>query len=375
MENVLSSYATYEFRISAFNEFGYGLPSVPSPKYNTPSDKPNIFPSNIGGGGGKIGDLTITWDPLKPSEQNGPGIYYKVFWRRKHHEHEYQSLPLEEYKNTGKAVIQISSQFYYTEYEVKVQAINDIGKGPISPAVTIFSAEDMPQVAPQLVVARSYNSTCLNVSWNPIEQTREKVRGELIGYRIRYWKQSNPQDSLYYLSRNKRPWTLVVGLQPDTYYEVKVMAYNSAGEGPESERFIERTYRKAPQRPPASVFVHRVNPSTVKVVWRYVQPSFDEEPLEGFKIRVWELDQDMSTAKDTIIPIESKLEAYISDLSPAQSYNLRVLAFSNGGDGRMSSPTNKFQMGDPAAFRSSAPRNVFGSGIFILLLLRIFYFI
>jgi len=28
-----------------------------------------------------------------------------------------------------------------------------------------------------------------------------------------------------------------VGLQPDTYYFVKVMAYNAAGEGPESERF------------------------------------------------------------------------------------------------------------------------------------------
>ena len=50
--------------------------------------------------------------------------------------------------------------------------------------VTIFSAEDMPQVSPVQVSALSYNSTALNVSWLPIEQTRERIRGKLIGYRV-----------------------------------------------------------------------------------------------------------------------------------------------------------------------------------------------
>lgn len=126
------------------------------------------------------------------------------------------------------------------------------------------------------------------------------------------------EDSIYYLSRTIRPWALIVGLQPDTQYYVKVMAYNSAGEGPESERYIgkqlkrsfncfvfyasysiyiswdthylcinfftERTYRKAPQKPPSSVAVFGVNPSTVRVTWRYVQPSLEEEPLQGYKV-------------------------------------------------------------------------------------------
>lgn len=48
----------------------------------------------------------------------------------------------------------------------------------------IYSAEDMPQVSPQQVFAISYNSTALNVSWTPIDQSREMLRGKLIGHRV-----------------------------------------------------------------------------------------------------------------------------------------------------------------------------------------------
>jgi len=223
LENVLNPYSSYEFRVFAFNEFGYGSPSLPSPRFSTPPDKPRKAPLNISGGGGKIGDLTITWDPLNPSDQNGPGVYYKIFWRRKGYEKEFQSLSLREYGNIGSSVVSIPQQYYYTEYEVKVQAINDMGEGPVSNIETVYSAEDMPQAAPQLVYSMSYNSTSLNVTWQPIEQTRERVRGKLIGHRIKYWQKTiSEEDATYYLSRTTRPWSLVVGLQPDTYYYVKV---------------------------------------------------------------------------------------------------------------------------------------------------------
>ena len=45
----------------------------------------------------------------------------------------------------------------------------------------------------------------------------------------------------------------------------------------------------------------------------------------------------------------NKLEAVISDLTPGKTYYLRVLAFSQGGEGKMSSPSWQFQMGDPDA--------------------------
>lgn len=240
----LNPWSGYEFSVCAVNELGIGVGSAPSPLYNTISDKPYIYPRNVGGGGGKIGDLTIRWTPLLPEEQNGHGIHYKIYWRlhdtiNNRSENDWATEVLKQYGNTGSAIVQIQPKNYYTKYDVKVQAINDIGAGPESPMATIYSAEDMPQVAPQQPVAIGFNSTCFNVTWNPINQTREAIRGNLIGHRLKYWKQGfKEEDAVYYLSRSKRPWALIVGLEPDTYYFVKVMAYNAAGEGPESERYL-----------------------------------------------------------------------------------------------------------------------------------------
>lgn len=121
---------------------------------------------------------------MPPQDHNGPGLHYKVFWRRSEHDTEFQSLELKDQGNIGMAVVRIQSEFFYTRYDVKVQAKNDIGWGPESKISTIYSAEDMPHVAPQQTAARSFNSTALNVTWLPVEQTREKIRGKLIGYRV-----------------------------------------------------------------------------------------------------------------------------------------------------------------------------------------------
>lgn len=125
------------------------------------------------------------FQPLPSQDQNAPGIYYKIFWRRHGTNREFQFQELKEYGNVGVAVVRIEGDYYYTEFDVKVQAINDIGKGPESSVFVIYSAEDMPQVAPQQVAARSFNSTSLNVTWNPIDLRRENIRGKLIGHRVR----------------------------------------------------------------------------------------------------------------------------------------------------------------------------------------------
>ena len=122
---------------------------------------------------------------------------------------------------------------------------------------TLSDCRSFFQVAPTQVGARPFNSTAINITWNDIPDVREKVRGELIGYRIKYWRQDLNEitESQYLLSRSVEPHALIIGLQPNSYYWVRVMAYNSAGPGPESERFLERTFKLRPQKPPTAVQV------------------------------------------------------------------------------------------------------------------------
>lgn len=183
----LSPYCSYEFAIAASNNLGTGAMSLPSPSHNTLHDKPFTAPRRIEGGGGKIGDLIITWETLPPMEQNAPGMHYKVYYRLhgKSGDSEWAGKILKQEGNVGKAVIHFEKDNnYYTKYDVKVQAINDQGMGPESNVSVIYSAEDMPQVAPQQVYARGLNSTALNVTWAPVDQSREMIRGKLTGHRV-----------------------------------------------------------------------------------------------------------------------------------------------------------------------------------------------
>lgn len=172
----------------------------------------------------------------------------------------------------------------------------------------------------------------------------------MIGHRIKYWRNGHdPEtDSLTLLNRGISQWGLIISLQPDTEYYVSVMAYNDAGSGPESEPFLSRTYKAAPQRPPTSVTVKAVDSTSVIVTWRGGSTvTADEEPILGYKVRYWEADQPLAKAKDVYKYLDGgDLEAVISGLVPGKVYKLRVLAYSWGGDGKMSSPAWEFKVGD-----------------------------
>lgn len=347
--NVLSPYSRYSFRVSAINSLGMGEPSDPSPFYHTDKDVPHVPPSNVGGGGGKTGSLTITWDPLSPQEWNDNEVWYNVSYKPADSNRKFEEISLKSRKNIGLHVVNVGEENYYKPYIVKVRAINTIGAGPYSDEVEIYSAENMPQVQPSQVYAIAYNSTALNVTWAAMDLHREKIRGKLIGYRIKYWQNGRnaEADSLILLKRGLDNWGLIVGLQPNIEYNVAVMAYNSAGSSVESAPYLARTFKAAPLRPPTNVRVEALNPTSVSVSWRGVLPSTEEEPIKGYKVRYWESDEDMTSAKEVYRYLDGNdLQVVVSGLTIGKAYKLRVLAFSNGGDGKMSSPVREFKIGD-----------------------------
>lgn len=107
--------------------------------------------------------------------------------------------------------------------------------------------------------------------------------------------------------------------------------------------YFSDTTIKGPKRPPTSIQVYGVNSTTVRVAWHIVAVSEEEEKIKGYKVRVWEDGDDISTAKEIIVPDGEKSEAIVDSLKPDHLYKLRVLAYSESGDGRMSSPAPRFQ--------------------------------
>ncbi len=57
----LRPYSRYAIRVRAENRIGTSDPSQPSDEFWTHCIKPDLYPKEVGGGGGKVGDLVITW--------------------------------------------------------------------------------------------------------------------------------------------------------------------------------------------------------------------------------------------------------------------------------------------------------------------------
>ncbi|XP_064632157.1 contactin-like isoform X2 [Lineus longissimus] len=343
----LLAYNSYMFRVIAYNTYGSGDPSHPSSIYTTRPDKPFVIPRNLGGGGGKVGTLTITWDPLPVNEHNGPGLMYRVFFRRADISNQDKDTKVEVKHPTAMYTETIGALNFYLPYNVRIQAFNDMGNGPISEWVQIYSAEGMPVATPMNVRARGYNSSALEVLWDMVPDTREGVKGRVMGYRINYWKKDIENEMDDYIRQtilNQTDRGKIIGLRPNQYYELNVMVFNNAGNGPKSAMRYERTWRNAPQDPPRNVKVKYLTDKSISVHWRGVSISNKEEPLEGYIVRYWPAGESMVNAIDHYAG--KVVDSVLTNLEPAPTrYYLRVLGYSRGGFGKMSSPILQLQIG------------------------------
>ncbi|XP_072257608.1 neuronal cell adhesion molecule isoform X24 [Pyxicephalus adspersus] len=261
----LSPYVNYSFRVIAVNEIGRSDPSVPSERYMTKAAEPDINPSDIKGIGTEPDNLVITWNPLNGFDSNGPGLQYKVSWRQKDFDEEWTSVIV---ANVSKYIVSGTPTF--VPYEIKVQALNDLGYAPEPPVVIGHSGEDLPMVAPGNVEVEVLNATLAKVQWDAVPLTT--VRGHLQGYRVYYWKAINQTN------RNRRhieKWMLTFagnrthgmlpGLLPNTNYILNVRVVNGKGEGPSSKDKYFETPEGVPSM--AILQIHHRTSDSLTLTW------------------------------------------------------------------------------------------------------------
>ncbi|XP_028163729.1 tyrosine-protein phosphatase Lar isoform X1 [Ostrinia furnacalis] len=224
----------------------------------------------------------------------------------------------------------------YTEYEMYVIAVNNIGRGPPSAPAVITTGETVdslyggakPGSAPRNVQVRPLSSSTMVIQWDE----PETPNGQVTGYKIYYTTDpSQPLPSWQSQMMDNSHLTTISELTPHTVYTIRVQAFTSVGPGPISAPVQVKTQQGVPSQPSNLVAVE-AGETSVTLSWR--------RPVHaGDNIVSYELYWNDTYAKENHrkrIPIT---ETYtLNGLYPNTLYYIWLAARSQRGEGATTPP-------------------------------------
>uniref|UniRef100_A0A3B3II12 Cell adhesion molecule L1-like b n=1 Tax=Oryzias latipes TaxID=8090 RepID=A0A3B3II12_ORYLA len=327
----LHGHVGYRFRVYAVNAVGAGPPSKPTERYLTPPAAPDKNPENIKIEGHLPHEMDINWEPLSPIEHNGPGLEYKVSYRRQDVEDEWKEHTVKRHS----FVVRNTPTF--VPYEIKIQAKNHQGWGPEPKMVTGYSGEDFPSAAPDDVAVEVMNSSMVNVTWKQVP--KDKLHGHLGGYRVNWWrmrsllhsKQSQGERHTAAFPGSRSHGT-VSGLVPFSEYSLIVMSFNGRGNGPGSKAVNFKTLEGVPEKIP--VFrVADVQKRSISLAW--TPPLEPNGILTGYLLE-YQLINDTEEAGPLQRVNISKPDTtrwHLRDLEPLSKYRFQLRSCTSMGCG------------------------------------------
>ncbi|XP_078332403.1 contactin-5-like isoform X2 [Crassostrea virginica] len=347
----------YSFRIKSVNALGVGPPCQPSSPVNTLEAPPAEPPSNLSSRteGVEVGQLMITWKKL-PRRYHGVRLasnisyilYYRLLKVSSAPDALWNKRIISNWEQEEE-VIQVNEEFYWTQYETKIQTKNGHGSSQNSSIAIVYSSMGMPVAVPTNIWGEGYNSTALEVHWDPVPDTREGIKGKLGGYQVLYYLRTQEADDTkeykYYQAirfHGQRNSGVVIGLNPDTYYYVNVQVFTDAGLGPLGERNLAESMNPAPALYPQEVDVTSKDASSVVVSWRGVSTGQAEDSLKGYVIFVWKANEHFRMANPINVG-KDPTEYTLTGIEKDYVYAVRVAGYSFGGIGRKS-PTLYFTL-------------------------------
>uniref|UniRef100_A0A673JW47 Receptor-type tyrosine-protein phosphatase F n=1 Tax=Sinocyclocheilus rhinocerous TaxID=307959 RepID=A0A673JW47_9TELE len=261
--------------------------------------------------------VTLTWDSGNPE----PVSYYIIQYRAKTSDSNFQEVD-----GVATTRYSIGGLSPYSEYEFRVMAVNNIGRGPPSDPVETRTGEQAPSSPPLHVQARMLSASTMLVQWEPPEEPNGQIRG----YRIYYtsdldaplsaWQKHNTDDSRL---------TTISNLTPDITYSLRVLGFTSVGDGPPSDVLQVKTQQGVPAQP--SNFEAEAELDTrIQLTWLWPV----QDPIIKYELLYWEAD-----SKNKIHVTFDPAGSYaVEGLKPDTLYKFSLAARSEMGLGVFTQP-------------------------------------
>ncbi|XP_051480827.1 receptor-type tyrosine-protein phosphatase F isoform X12 [Apus apus] len=256
--------------------------------------------------------VTLTWD----SGNSDPISYYVIQYKPKSSEGQFQEVD-----GVATTRYSIGGLSPFSEYEFRVIAVNNIGRGPPSELVEARTGEQAPSSPPLKVQARMLSASTMLVQW----EQPEEPNGQIRGYRVYYttdphlplsmWQKHNTDDSHL---------TTVGSLITGTTYSIRVLAFTSVGDGPPSDIIQVKTQQGVPAQP-ADFQAEAESDTRILLTWL---PA-SQERITKYELLFWE-GEDGTQQKVEFDPTSSYA---VEGLKPDTLYKFRLGARSELGVG------------------------------------------
>ncbi|XP_056883705.1 receptor-type tyrosine-protein phosphatase S isoform X32 [Takifugu flavidus] len=282
--------------------------------------------------------ITLTWDSGNPE----PVSYYII-----QHKSKYSDDLYKEIDGVATTRYSVGGLSPYSDYEFRVVAVNNIGRGPPSETIEAKTAEQAPSTAPRQVRGHMMSSTTAVIHWDEPEE----ANGQIMGYRVYYTMDSGQHVNLWekQIVRGSN-FVTIQGLIPNKTYYIKVLAYTSVGDGPLSPDLQIITKTGVPSQP-TDFRAEAKSETSVLLSWIAPAQTGQENQITGYEL-VYRKSDD---AEEKHISFEPTTTYLLKELKPFTTYTFRLAARSKHGVGAYS---NEISAETPQTLPSGPPRKV-----------------
>ncbi|XP_069561227.1 receptor-type tyrosine-protein phosphatase delta-like isoform X20 [Brachyistius frenatus] len=282
--------------------------------------------------------ITLTWDSGNPE----PVSYYIIQHKSKYSEDLYKEID-----GVATTRYSVGGLSPYSDYEFRVVAVNNIGRGPPSESIEAKTAEQAPSTAPRQVRGHMMSATTAVIQWDEPEE----ANGQIMGYRVYYTMDSTQHVNLWekQIVRGAN-FVTIQGLIPNKTYYIKVLAYTSVGDGPLSPdlQIIAKTGVPAQ---PTEFKGEAKSETSILLSWIAPAQTGQENQVTGYELMYRKRDD----KEEKRISFEPTTTYLLKELKPFTTYTFRLAARSKHGVGAY---TSEISAETPQTLPSGPPRKV-----------------